>query len=174
MIFPADPTIDSILRGALLASAALVYVVLLVRLVGLRSFSKMTSFDFVMTVAMGSLLAGSAQANDWNAVWQAFAAMTGLFIVQYLISRARKSSDAIESAIQNEPILLMRDGQFIPDALDRTRVARSDLIAKLREANVMSLSEVRAVVLETTGDVSVLHGKTLDDELLQGVRNPTE
>jgi len=30
-------------------------------------------------------------------------------------------------------------------------------MGKLREANVLRLSQVRAVVFETTGDISVLH-----------------
>jgi hypothetical protein len=34
---------------------------------------------------------------------------------------------------------------------------------------VLSFDEVRAVVLETTGDVSVLHGDHLDDALLNDV-----
>ena len=64
----------------------------------------------------------------------------------------------------------MRDGIFDENALRKTRVAKDDLIAKLREANVLAMNRVRAVVLETTGDVSVLHGNELDDALLTGVR----
>ncbi|MDO6471263.1 YetF domain-containing protein [Maribacter sp. 1_MG-2023] len=30
-------------------------------------------------------------------------------------------------------------------------------MAKLREANVLQLSQVKAVIFETTGDISVLH-----------------
>lgn len=52
-----------------------------------------------------------------------------------------------------------------------SRVARDDLLVKLREANVASLEKVQAVVLETTGDVTVLHGDALDENLLAGVRN---
>lgn len=58
----ADPTFDAVLRGAVLAIAALLWVALPVRVVGLRSFSKMTSFDFVMTVAKGSLVASASQS----------------------------------------------------------------------------------------------------------------
>ena len=46
-------------------------------------------------------------------------------------------------------------------------------MAKLREANVFELSEVKAVVLETTGDISVLHSdskKKIEDCLLEGVK----
>lgn len=41
---------------------------------------------------------------------------------------------------------------------------------KLREANVLDLSQVRAVILETTGDVSVLHGDVCSEKLLQGTK----
>lgn len=38
-------------------------------------------------------------------------------------------------------------------------VSQADLMAKLREANVLQLSQVKAVVFETTGDISVLHSE---------------
>lgn len=145
------------------------WVVLLVRIVGLRSFSKMTNFDFVMTVAMGSLLAGAAQVSDWLPFAQVMAAMAGLFAVQYLMARARKASDTAESLMANDPCILMRDGVIDEEALRATRVTRSDLLAKLREANVMRFEDVRAVVLENTGDISVLHGEELDDALIENM-----
>ncbi len=129
----------------------------------------MTNFDFVMTVALGSLLAGAAQASEWSGFWQALIAMVGLFIGQRIAARLRNASDTFEDIAQNEPVMLMRNGQILHDALKRTRVTESDLIAKLREANALDMGKVRAVVLEATGDVSVLHGDTLDERIIAGV-----
>ncbi|AGP78929.1 hypothetical protein I633_15860 [Alteromonas mediterranea 615] len=78
--------------------------------------------------------------------------------------------DAI-AIMQNTPVILMRNGEIIDGALEKTRVARSDLLAKLREANVLDLNEVRAVVLETTGDISVLHGEHCSEALLKGTKS---
>ncbi len=161
---------DPIARGVILTVIALGWILVLVRLVGLRSFSKMTSFDFVATVAAGSLLATAATADSWSAYAQALVALGALFGAQYLIARLRKASESFETAIQNEPLLLMRDGVMIEAAMAESRVARSDVIAKLREANALDFAQVRAVVLETTGDISVLHGDTIDERLLDGVR----
>lgn len=58
-------------------------------------------------------------------------------------------------------------------SLRKARMTVEDLRGKLREANVLERAEVRAVVLETTGDVSVLHGgsgRDVDGWLLEGVR----
>ena len=149
----------------------MVWVVLLVRINGLRSFSKMTNFDFVMTVAVGSLLASASQTTTWEAFLQAMVAMAALFIVQSVSARLRRRSDKIEAIMQNTPVILMRNGEIIDGALEETRVARSDLLAKLREANVLDLNEVRAVVLETTGDISVLHGEHCSEALLKGTKS---
>ncbi|MCR2832678.1 DUF421 domain-containing protein [Parerythrobacter lacustris] len=169
-MFIDQPIADAILRGAVLAIVALMWVILLVRVIGLRSFSKMTSFDFVMTVAMGSLVATASQSSDWPAYLQALAAMAGLFAIQFTVARLRRASSGFRDAIQNEPLLLMRDGVVIDEALKRSRVSREDLWAKLREANVLDLGQVRAAILETTGDMSILHGDHLEDRLLDGVR----
>lgn len=142
---------------------------LLVRIVGLRSFSKMTSFDFVMTIAMGSLVGSASRVSQWNEFLQATAAMAALFLVQWAFARGRKASKAFDWLVQNQPVVLMRRGEFVEEALKATRVTRENVRSKLREANVSDLSKVHAVVLETTGDVSVLHGEGMENSLLEGV-----
>ena len=167
-MFVDDPTLNSLLAGAVLAALALVWVVLLVRIVGLRSFSKMTSFDFVMTIAMGSLVGSAARSTTWTDYLQAVAAMASLFLVQWVTANLRNSSRWASRVIQNQPVLLMRDGKVLEEALRATRVSRDSLFEKLRGANVLDMAKVRAVVLETTGDVSVLHGDRLEETILQG------
>ena len=170
-MFTSYPMLDVILKGLLLTAMGMVWVVVLVRINGLRTFSKMTNFDFVMTVAVGSLLASASQTNNWEAFLQAMIAMATLFLVQSVTARMRRQSDTIEAVMQNTPVILMRNGQIIESALAETRVARSDLMAKLREANVLDIQQVKAVVLETTGDISVLHGHHCADEILEGTRS---
>ena len=170
-MFFENTLLDLVARAFILGGLGLVWIVLLIRVNGLRSLSKMTNFDFVMTIALGSLLAGAAQATRWEPFGQAMAAMAALFFVQWATSRLRKDSDIAETIMQNEPVFLFKDGKFCEAALDQTRVAKSDVIAKMREANCLTLEDAYAVVLETTGDVSVLHGGTVEDKVLEGVRS---
>ena len=161
---------DILARGVLLSAIGLAWVTILIRIVGLRSLSKMTNFDFVMTVALGSVLAYAVTVTKWTDFAQAMVSMAGLFLVQVIASKLRKTSDTAEDVMQNQPVFLLRDGQFCEAALKETRVSKSDVIAKLREANCLSLDKARAVILEATGDVSVLHGDTLDDRLVENVQ----
>ncbi|GGO97930.1 DUF421 domain-containing protein [Stakelama pacifica] len=170
-MFGLSPTPDALLRGLVLAMIGLAWVILVVRFIGLRAFSKMTAFDFVVTLAVGSLLATAASSSAWPAFLQAGIAIFALLAMQFVLAKMRRKSTYAQRTVENEPVLLMRDGRFIESALTESRVAKSDVIAKLRAANALQLSKVRAVVLETTGDISVLHGDDFDPELLSGVRN---
>ena len=157
-------------------SASLVYALIIVytRVFGLRSFSKMSSFDFAMTIAVGSLLASTAVTKS-TTVLQGSIALLSLFFLQTAIAFLRRKISWFSAAIDNQPLLLMHGEHIIHDNLRRAHLSESDLRAKLREANVLNYSQVRAVVFETTGDVSVLHtdqqGTSLDTDLLQGVKD---
>ena len=156
-------------RGLVLTSIAVLWTVLLVRIVGLRAFSKMTAFDFVTTIATGSLIAQAGTRTDWTSFFQALAAIAGVFLIQYVLAIARQRSDKVRRLITNRPILLMENGEFLEEAMSASRVSRSSVMEKLRAANVLDFSEVRAVVLETTGNISVIHGEDFDRRLIEGV-----
>lgn len=158
--------------GLVLASTVAIFVTVLVatRVNGLRSFSKMSSFDFAMTVAVGSVMAGTAVSST-TPVANGVMALIGLYGFQWLVARLRERLPAVNSLVDNTPTLLMVNTTMLDDNLRAVRVTRSDVRAKLREANVLRFDQVHAVVLETTGDISVLHGDgPLDPALLDGVR----
>jgi uncharacterized membrane protein YcaP (DUF421 family) len=153
-----------VLSGAVM----LLVVVAIIRVVGLRSLSKMSSFDFAVTVAIGSIL-GSVVASS-SSVAEGALAVGSLLAMQWIIAQFRRRSFG-GRVVDNTPLLLVRDGTFLDDALTTARVTRSDVYAKLRQANVHTMAQVIAVVLETTGDISVVHGDgRLDAELYDNVR----
>jgi len=168
-MFTENLYLDAVGKGIILSTLGLLWIIVLVRIVGLRSFSKMTSFNFVITVATGSLLAGASQSSTWPDFLQTVTAMACLFAVQYVVAKLRYTSERFDAMVQNTPVVLMKDGVILEEVLRATRVSKQDLLAKLREANVLDLSSVRAVVMETTGDVSVLQGDQLEAALLKGV-----
>ena len=155
----------TVLLGVLISTVGIyVGVVVLTRLLGLRSFSKMSSFDFAVTVAIGSVIASTVQG---------LAALALLYALQFTVGIARNRLRA-EGAIDNQPLVLMVGPDFIEENLRRAHVTENDIRSKLRLANVTRMEQVRAVVMETTGDVSILHADPsappLDAALFENVR----
>jgi uncharacterized membrane protein YcaP (DUF421 family) len=143
-------------------------VITYTRIAGLRSFSKMSAFDFASTVAVGSMMATVA-VTDASFVNGAVGLAT-LYAAQILIALLRRRT-TIEKIIDNEPVLLMAGDRVLHDNLRHARISEHDLWAKLRAANVTDTDDLLAVVLETTGDVSVLSGDgPLPEQLLEGVK----
>lgn len=157
---------------AIIISAVGIYiaVILLTRICGKRSFSKMSSFDFAMTVAVGSIIASTILSKSVT-LMEGLVGLTVVFILQIAAAFARRS-DTVKSIMDNRPLILMDGENILHENLKKGRVAESDLRGKLREANVTRLSQVKAVVFEATGDISVLHkddDHSLDDYLMEDV-----
>lgn len=158
--------------GMVLVSGVGIYIVLLVltRATGLRSFSKMSSFDFATTVAFGSIIASTLLSKNPPLANAAFA-LAVLYGLQYGVSQARHFSPRLQRLVDNEPLLLMAGETVLHDNLRAARVTLDDLRSKLRMAGVTDRSQVLAVIFETTGDCSVLcNGDRLDPWLLVQVR----
>ncbi|WP_159648009.1 YetF domain-containing protein [uncultured Parasphingorhabdus sp.] len=157
---------------ALSASAMYITVILLTRLAGVRSFSKMSGFDFAVTVAIGSVL-GSVILSKNPPLAHGIAALVFLFGLQIGMAVLRSRFPRLQLLADNEPRLVMIGDQIQHDQLRKAKMTEDDLWAKLREANAFHFSQVLAVIAETTGDVSVLHATDhkhdIQPELLKGV-----
>ena len=71
-----------------------VSLIALTRIAGLRSFSKMSSFDFAITVAIGSIIASTILAKD-PPLLQAMAALAALYALQMAVASLRGSSSVM-------------------------------------------------------------------------------
>lgn len=162
-----------ILQIALRAALTIAVIIALTRVHGLRSFSKMSGFDFAITVSIGSVLAGAVTTLS-TPMWHFIVALVALFAIQMVTAKFRARSNAVEDTLDNAPLLVMENGAVLDDNLIAAGMTRSDLWAKLREANAYQIDKVHAVVVESTGDVSVLHesktGGEPSPEVLEGVR----
>lgn len=160
---------------SVLLSTIGIYLALIIftRIAVLRTFSKISSFDFAVTVAFGSIIAGTILAKD-PPLLQAIFGMGILYLIQIIVAKLRGNTTIMSRLVDNEPLLLMKGNKVLEENLKKAKVTHADLRAKLREANATQLSQVHAVVMEATGDIAVLHnddpGHKVDDEILRGVR----
>ncbi|MEO9892740.1 YetF domain-containing protein [Aurantibacter sp.] len=146
-------------------------IIVLTRVFGLRTFAKMSSFDFASTIAIGSILASIILNSDYSLLKGGIALLT-IIAFQTLFSYLVRNVKAFQQLFTNKPQIIMWNGKILYKKLKKCNVGEDDLIAKLREANVHNFNEVKAVIFESTGDVSVIHNsedRPMNEEILKDV-----
>ncbi|GAB7256152.1 hypothetical protein OBPA_06160 [Polaribacter sp. OB-PA-B3] len=130
----------------------------------------MSSFDFACTIAIGSIIASTLLSKSVS-LFEGVFGLTTVYVLQAITAYLRRFQ-FFRKIVDNEPLYLMKNSEILWDNLKKAQVTEGDLRAKLREANVLQLSQVKAVVFETTGDISVLHSSeklSVDDWLVKDV-----
>ncbi len=101
-------------------------LILFTRIVGLRSFSKLSSYDFAMTVGIGSILASTVLSSS-PSLLQGLFAVGMLFLLQALISLIRRQIKPAKALLDNQPIILMAHGEYFWDNLKEANLSTSDV-----------------------------------------------
>ena len=122
---------------------------------GKRTLSKWNSFDFIVTIALGSTLATVIMSKDVSFAEGVFA--LGLLIgLQFVITWLSVRYGWMEKLVKTKPTLLFDKGDFLPEAMRRQRVARGEVLMAIRAQGAAAIEEIEAVVLETDGSFSVI------------------
>jgi hypothetical protein len=117
--------------------------------------TQLNAFDFVVTVALGSILATVLLSKD-VALVEGVVAFSLLVALQWLIAWLSVRSRVVSSAVKSDPTLLLYRGRLLTAAMKRQRVTREEVMAAVRGGGHAGLEAVHAVVLETDGSFSVI------------------
>jgi uncharacterized membrane protein YcaP (DUF421 family) len=159
-----------LVRTALVGVLAYAALILLLRISGKRTLSKMNAFDLVVTVALGSTLATILLSPD-TALAEGVVALATLIGLQYLIAWLAVRSSSVGRLIKAEPTLLLYRGEYLHAAMRRERVTEGEVLAAVRAQGIATPDEVEAVVLETDGSFTCVRRPDEDSAaVLDGVR----
>ena len=152
MFFDSWAALGRTLVVGTLAYAALV---LILRISGKRTLTKLNAFDLVVTVALGSTLATVLLSRD-VALAEGVLALALLVFLQFVITWSSYRWPAFQRVIKAEPRLLLHRGRFLEDAMRAERITREEILAALRAAGASDTSRVAAAVLETDGSITIV------------------
>ncbi|MDQ2806880.1 MAG: DUF421 domain-containing protein [Chloroflexota bacterium] len=148
-------------------------LILLLRVSGKRTLSKMNAFDLVVTVALGSILATILLAKDVDLA-EGMTAFIVLIALQFVIAWLAVRVPLVNRLVKSEPTLLLYNGSYLSAALKAERVGEEEVRAAIRAQGIASVQQVLAVVLETDGTFTVLpleHNTTGAASALTGVQH---
>ncbi|WP_309571622.1 YetF domain-containing protein [Deinococcus sp.] len=129
------------------------YVIVLARLFGSRTFATFTSYDFLVNIAAGSLVASAILGDS---LVESALSLLVLVLAQWGISAASARWTRWQRVFDNAPVVLVEHGVVQQSAMRGSRVARASLDQALRDAGFTSPDGVKFAVLESGGTISVV------------------
>jgi len=144
----------SLIRIVVLGTLGYIALIVILRVSGKRTLSKMNAFDFVITISLGSVYA-SLLVSDSLALIDGIVALAVLVGLQWCVSAIYVRSRWFERLVKDRPQLLYWQGEYLDEVLKRERVTRDEVQAAMRDSNVTQ-HESALAVLETDGSVTVI------------------
>jgi len=146
---------NPLVRIVVVGVAMYVALVFFLRISGSRTLSSMNAFDFIVTVAIGSVFGRALTAKD-VALSEAIVAFGLLVTLQYVVTWIQLRWPFFRRVVTNPPALLYFRGEFVDSAMRKQRVTESEIKSAVRKKQFGSIDEVEAVVLESSGEFSVI------------------
>ena len=159
-----------LLRVLIVGVCGYLSLLVLLRVSGKRTLARWNAFDFIVTVAFGSLLATMILSKD-TSVAQGVLGFALLVVLQYTVSWLSVRYADVRNLIKSEPTLLLYQGEFRQAALKENRVTEGEIRAAVRSQGISGLEDVEAVILETDGSFSVIRKfEASSESALKGVK----
>ncbi|MGH9133487.1 MAG: DUF421 domain-containing protein [Ilumatobacteraceae bacterium] len=137
--------------------AAVMYAVLfcLLRAMGRRELSQLTTFDLLVTVVIGDLIQQGVTQEDMSFTGALLAVGT-ICLLAVGSSYVGTKSHRTERLLDGVPIVLARNGVLFDEVLKRERITQSELLEAARSQQVTDLATIDLVVLEADGRFAFL------------------
>ncbi|WP_109473581.1 DUF421 domain-containing protein [Ornithinimicrobium cavernae] len=139
--------------------AAVVFLFLwfITRLAGRSTLGELSSFELILFITMGDLVAEGVVQQDYSttAAVLAVGTFTVLTIaISWVNSRWRRPAVMTHGV----PVVVATDGQVLHDVLHRERLGLDDLLAAARGQGIERVAEIRLAILEANGQLSFFTG----------------
>lgn len=125
---------------------------ILLRLSGKKTMSKMTPSEVVIMIGIGTLLVHPLKVkNSWLSIYHGALIIIGLIIYSFILLYF----PVVKQIVMGNPILLIQDGKVIITNLKKARMTLDELKMRLRIKKINDISKVRMATLEVSGELGI-------------------
>ncbi|MCO4753596.1 MAG: DUF421 domain-containing protein [Bacteriovoracaceae bacterium] len=142
----------SLARIIIISIGGYLGLVAILRVSGPRTLSKMNSFDFVITIALGSTYAGGIlqKKNSLVDILLTFSMLVGL---QFVVTLYASKNPKFNKLIKADPVLLFANQSYLEDKMRHAHVTKDEIDSAIRQQGLSDIANVKYVVLETNGEI---------------------
>lgn len=135
--------------------ASITTLFLFTKLMGNREMSQLSMFDYISSIALGSI-AGEMAVMSTDSVLEPLLSMTIFTVVTLAINFFTCKSIYLRRFFNGQAILLYQNGQIYEKNLLKAKLDIGEFLSACRISGYYDLEDIHTVYLETNGTISVL------------------
>ena len=135
--------------------AAVVFAFLwfVTRVTGKATLGELSTFQLLMYVVMGDLIQQGVTQQDYS-LTGAVLAVSVFALLTVALSLVSYRWPALRPVVRGAPLVIVRDGEMLTDAMSTERMSTDDLYEAAREQGIRRVADVELAVLESDGRIS--------------------
>lgn len=137
-------------------------VLIALRVMGKGEIAEMNSYDLVITLLIAEVASLPMENNNLPILY-GLASITGLVLMQTLISFLALKSRGFAIFLNGKPSILINKGKIDYKELKKERISIDELLEQLRVEGFFHIKDVQYAILETDGNLSILPSPTYND-----------
>lgn len=146
-----NPILDVVVRSL----CVYLFMVVAIRLFGKNQLSQLNAGDVVLLLLISNAVQNAMVGENTSLQGGLIAALV-LFFANFIVKRFMFSNKKFESFLEDDPVVLVKDGKIDQDALNKVKISRDELDEAVREHGVDGIKNVKLSVLEVDGNISVI------------------
>ena len=137
--------------------AIVLYIIVLavMRLMGKREIGQLQPFELAIAIMIADL-ASIPMTDTGVPISNGIVPILGLLVMHLLISTINLKSMKAREIMCGKPRILIYRGKIDEKALKKERFTLNELQERLRDKNIVNISDVEYAILETNGQISVI------------------
>ncbi len=145
----------TVVQWVLRAVVVMLWLLLVTRLMGQREIGRLTAFDFIIAITIGSV-AAAPLASSTDDLLGPIISIAALGTIDIILAHIALKNAKLRRLVQDEPIVLVQNGQILEDTMRKSRFNLDDLLTELRLNNYPYLSDIEFAILESNGSLSII------------------
>ncbi|MDR6404395.1 MULTISPECIES: YetF domain-containing protein [Chryseobacterium] len=146
-----NPILDVVLRSL----CVYLFMMIAIRVFGKNQLSQLNAGDVVLLLLISNAVQNAMVGPDTSLQGGLIAALV-LFAANFIVKRFMFSSQKFESLMEDDPVILVKDGMIDEKALDKVKITKGELEEAIREHGVDGIENVKLCILEVDGNISVI------------------
>lgn len=154
-LFFGTENVQFLLEVVLRTTMMFLFLILVMKFTGKRSIRQLSIFEMVMIIALGSA-AGDPMFYKEVGIAVAATVLVVTILIYRIIIYLVTHSEKIELYFEGKPEYLIRNGQFTKEFLHEKKLGVDEFFSELRMQNIEHIGQVKDVLLETNGTLSII------------------